>query len=148
MPNVNKSQLIEVILPGVASTGNQATKIQFNDQPYLRFKKVQGIEILDSSDMTLSPTNKTPITNAQMKTSYLTLYLNDPSNPANVGEWIQNVPFTLLHRIQNASTDPFVRSMFHLDNQVIYWEKCYITIPVAFTNTSDVSFLVQVYFKD
>ena len=148
MPNVNKSQLIEVILPGVASTGNQSTKIQFADQPYLRFKKVQAIEVLDVTDMTLSPTNKTPISAAQMKTSYLTLYLNDPSNPANVGEWIQNVPFTLLHRIQNASTDPFVRSMFHLDNQVIYWEKCYITLPVAFANTTDVSFLVQVYFKD
>ncbi len=148
MPNVNKSQLIEVILPGVATTGNQSTKIQFADQPYLRFKKVQAIEVLDSTDMTLSPTNKTPISAAQMKTSYLTLYLNDPSNPANVGEWIQNVPFTLLHRIQNAATDPFVRSMFHLDNQVIYWEKCYITLPVAFANTTDVSFLVQVYFKD
>jgi hypothetical protein len=148
MPNVNKSQLIEIILPGVATTGNQSTKIQFNDQPYLRFKKVQGIEVLDSTDMTLSPTNKTPISAAQMKTSYLTLYLNDPSNPQNVGEWIQNVPFTLLHRIQNASNDPFVRSMFHLDNQVIYWEKCYITIPTAFANTSDVSFLIQVYFKD
>jgi len=109
---------------------------------------VQAIEVLDSTDMTLSHTNKTPISAAQMKTSYLTLYLNDPSNPANVGEWIQNVPFTLLHRIQNAATDPFVRSMFHLDNQVIYWEKCYITLPVAFANTTDVSFLVQVYFKD
>jgi len=148
MPNVNKSQLIEVILSGVATTGNQSTKIQFADQPYLRFKKVQAIEVLDVTDMTLSPTNKTPISAAQMKTSYLTLYLNDPSNPANVGEWIQNVPFTLLHRIQNSATDPFVRSMFHLDNQVIYWEKCYITLPVAFANTTDVSFLVQVYFKD
>ena len=148
MPNVNKSQLIEIVLPGVATTGNQATKIQFPDQPYLRFKKIQGIETLSNNDMTLSPTNKTPLSTAQIKTCYLTLYLNDPANPANVGEWIQNVPFTILHRIQNSANDPFVRSMFHLDNQVIYWEKCYITLPVAFANTNDVSFLLQVYFKD
>jgi len=148
MPNVNKSQLIEIILPGVATTGNQQTKIQFNDQPYLRFKKVQGVEVLNSADMTLSPSNKTPISNAQMKAAYLTLYLNDPQNPANVGEWIQNVPFSLLHRIQNAANDPFVRSMFNLNDQVIYWEKCYISLPVAYANVTDVSFLIQVYFKD
>jgi len=148
MPNVNKSQLIEIILPGVATTGNQQTKIQFNDQPYLRFKKIQGVEVLNSSDMTLSPSNKTPISNAQMKGAYLTLYLNDPQNPANVGEWIQNVPFTLLHRIQNASNDPFIRSMFNLNDQVIYWEKCYISLPTAYGNIGDVSFLIQVYFKD
>jgi len=148
MPNVNKSQLIELILPGVATTGNQSTKIQFNDQPYLRFKKIQGVEVLNSSDMTLSPSNKTPISNAQMKGAYLTLYLNDPQNPANVGEWIQNVPFTILHRIQNASNDPFIRSMFNLNDVVIYWEKCYISLPAAYANTTDVSFLIQVYFKD
>jgi hypothetical protein len=148
MPNVNKSQLIEIILPGVATTGNQQTKIQFNDQPYLRFKKIQGVEVLNSADMTLSPSNKTPISNNQMRTAYLTLYLNDPQNPANVGEWIQNVPFTLLHRIQNASNDPFIRSMFNLNDVVIYWEKCYISLPVAYANTTDVSFLIQVYFKD
>ena len=107
MPNVNKSQLIEIVLPGVATTGNQATKIQFPDQPYLRFKKIQGIETLSNNDMTLSPTNKTPLTTAQLKTCYLTLYLNDPANPSNVGEWIQNVPFTILHRIQNSALTSF-----------------------------------------
>jgi hypothetical protein len=147
MPNVNKSQLIEVVLPGIAG-GNQSTKLQFPDQPYLRFKKIQGIEVLTNNDMSASPTNKTPITTAQTKISYLTLYLNDVNNPKNVGEWIQNVPFAILHRIQNSANDPFVRSMFHLDNQVIYWEKCYITLSAPFVNTNDVSFLLQIYFKD
>ena len=148
MPNVNKSQLIELILPGVAVSGNQTTKIQFPDQPYLRFKKIQGIETLNSNDMALSPSNKTPISNTQMKGAYLTLYLNDPQNPQNVGEWIQNVPFTILHRIQNASNDPFVRSMFNLNDQVIYWEKCYVSLPVAYGNTTPISFIFYVYFKD
>lgn len=148
MPNVNKSQLIELILPGVAGTGNQSTKIQFPDQPYLRFKRITGVEILNSNDMAKSPSNKTPIDATQMKGAYLTLYLNDPQNPQNVGEWIQNVPFSILHRIQNASNDPFVRSMFNLNDQVIYWEKCYVSLPTAYGNVTDVSFLIQVYFKD
>lgn len=141
-----KSQLIEVILPGVAG-GNQTTKIQFPDQPYLRNVQTLGLEIITNNDMTASPSNRTPVTTAQMKTSYLTLYLNDPDNPQDVGEWIQNVPFALMHRIQNAATDPFVRPVYELVGQRIYWEKCYITLPVAFANVTDVSFLIQVYFK-
>jgi len=147
MPKVFKSQLVEVIQPGI-SGGNTATKIQFNDQPYLRNKQITGIEILNGNDMTTSPTGKTPITTAQMKLSYLTLYLNDVNNPQNVGEWIQQVPFTLMHRIQNASTDPFVRQMYELMGQVIYWEKCYISLASSLNNTTDVSFLLNVYFKN
>jgi len=146
MPKIQKSQLIELISPGVTG-GNQATKIQFQDQPYLRGKIIQSIEIINSSDMSASPTNNTPITNAQMQQSYLTLYLNDPSNPKNVGEWIQNVPFTIMHRIQNASANPFVRQLFELEGMVIYWEKCYITLAQPFSNTANVSFLFNVTFK-
>lgn len=151
MPKVFKSQLIELINVGVATTGNQNTRIQFQDQPYLRNKQITGIEILTSSDMSASPSNRTPITVAQMQTSYLTLYLNDVNNPGDVGEWIQLVPFTLLHRAQNSGSSttsmPFVRQMFELYGQTIFWEKCYVTLPTAFANTTDVSFLFNVYFK-
>jgi hypothetical protein len=86
-----------------------------------------------------------------MQTSYLTLYLNDVNKPGDVGEWIQLVPFTLMHRSQNSGSSttsmPFVRQMFELVGQTIFWEKCYVTLPVAFANTSDVSFLFNVYFK-
>lgn len=143
---VIKSQLIEVVLPGIAG-GNNTTKIQFPDQPYLRNVQTLGIEVMSNNDMTLSPSNRTPLTTAQLKTCYLTLYLNDPDNPQDVGEWIQNVPFAMLHRIQNAATDPFVRFPFEMAGQRIYWEKCYITLPVAFANVADISFLIQVYFK-
>jgi hypothetical protein len=146
MPKVIKSQLIEVVNPGVAG-GSNVTKIQFPDQPYLRNKKIMGIEILNVNDMALSPTNKVPISTEIMQKAYLTLYLNDVSNPGSVGEWIQSVPFTVLHRIQNSASDPFVRDMFNLQNQVIYWEKCYISVPTALGNTTDISFLLQIYFQ-
>lgn len=146
MPKIQKSQLIELISPGVAG-GNQATKIQFNDQPYLRSKVIQSLEIITSDDMSKSPTNNTPISAAQMQTAYLTLYLNDPSNPKNVGEWLQNIPFTIMHRIQNATPSPFVRQLFELEGMVIYWEKCYITLAAPYANTANVSFLINVTFK-
>lgn len=147
MPKVFKSQLVEIISPGIAG-GNNATKIQFQDQPYLRNKQITGIEVINGADMTTSPTGKTIVTNAQMKLSYLTLYLNDVNNPKNVGEWIQNVPFTLMHRVQNASSDPFVRQMYEMQGQVIYWEKCFISLASSLANTADVSFLFNVYFKN
>ena len=151
MPKVMKSQLIEVVNPGVAGGGNQATKIQFPDQPYLRGKRITGIEIFTVTDISASPSGKTPITAADMIKSFLTLYLDDPADRAsgqkNVGEWIQSVPFTSMHRVQNGSNEPFVRQMFELTGQVIYWEKCYISLATALANTSDKSFLFQVYFQ-
>lgn len=144
MPKVFKSQLIEQVYPQNASL----TKVQLNDQPYLRNKQIYGIEVINSGDMTLSPTNLTPLTNNQMRTAYLTLYLNDVGNPSNIGEWIQQVPFTLMHRVQNAATDPFVRQMFELNGQIIYWEKCFVTFPVALVATAaPISILFNVYFK-
>jgi hypothetical protein len=143
MPSVIKSQLIELVNQG----GSTATKLQFQDQPYLRQKQITGIEILNVNDMSASPTNKSVITNAQMQKSYLTLYLNDPGNPQNVGEWIQNVPLTLLHRVQNSSNDPYVRKAYDLVGQVIYWEKCYLSFSSSLANVADVSFLFNIYFK-
>jgi hypothetical protein len=143
MPSVIKSQLVELVNPA----NSTATKLQFFDLPYLRFKQITGIEVLNVNDASKSPTNKDVVTNAQMIKSYLTLYLNDPSNPNNVGEWIQQVPLSLMHRVQNASTDPFVRQGYNLVGQTIYWEKCFLNFASSLGNTSDVSFLFNVYFK-
>lgn len=144
MPKVYKSQLIEVIQPA----NSTATKLQFQDFPYLRGRQIYGIEIYTANDMTNSPTGKALPTTAQSKLAYLTLYLDDQSTGAkNVGEWIQNVPFASMHRIQNSSTDPFVRQMFEMTGQVVYWEKCFFNFATSLGNTSDVSFCMTVYFK-
>lgn len=158
---VLKSQLIEVINPGIAG-GNTATKIQFPDFPYLRFKKILGIEILTGSDISVTPTGKTPISGAQMKTAFMTFYLDDAQSAKNTGEWLQLIPVTLMHRVQNnvipptalpaapgvQYSEPFVRQMYELNKQVIYWEKCYLNLGTAMLNTTDVSFPFVVYFMD
>jgi hypothetical protein len=143
MPSVIKSQLIELIFPA----NSTATKFQFQDQPYLRNKQITGIEFFNDNDMDASPTGNAIATNGQMQKTYLTLYLNDPGNPQNVGEWIQNVPASILHRVQNNSNDPFVRKAYDLVGQVIYWEKCFLTFSSPLGNAANVSFLFNIYFK-
>jgi hypothetical protein len=143
MPTVYKSQLIELIVPA----GSTTTKLQFPDQPYLRGKQITGIETLINGDVDASPSNRTPISLNDFQKSYLTLYLNDVTVPNAVGEWIQNVPFVLLHRIQNTTPDPFVREPYNLAGQVIYWEKCFVSFASALAPVSDVSILLNVYFK-
>jgi len=155
MIKVFKSQLVELVLSGIAGGGNQSTKLQFLDQPYLRNKQIFGIELITKSDMAglTSPTARQIFDISAAGTTggsaYLTLYLNDAQNPNNVGEWIQNVPFPILHRVQNAGTpaDSFVRKGYEMAGQVIYWEKCYVTFPVAIQNTVDLSILLNVYFQ-
>lgn len=146
MQKIFKSQLVEIVSAGV-SGGNTATKVQFQDQPYLRNKSVFGLELVTNYDMAgfTSPTGRT-IYSLVQASAYLTLYLNDVNNPNNVGEWIQNVPFPLLHRVQNNQTESYVRKAYDLAGQTIYWEKCFITLPLPLGNTSDVSFLFNVYF--
>jgi hypothetical protein len=143
MPTVIKSQLIELIFPA----NSTATKFQFNDQPYLRNKQITGIEAFNANDVSNSPSGNTVVTATQLKQSYITLYLNDPGAPQNVGEWIQNVPLTILHRVQNASNDAFVRKPYDMVGQVIYWEKCFLTFSGSLGNSTNVSFLFNVYFK-
>ena len=153
MPKVYKSQLIEVVQPA----NSTATKLQFQDFPYLRGRQIFGIEAYNNLDITTSPTGKTPPTPAQSLVSFLTLYLDDRTEGAkNVGEWIQNVPFTSLHRTDvtiytttaNAYTQPpFVVQMYELTGQIIYWEKCFLNFGSWSAVATDVSFCFNVYFK-
>lgn len=143
MPSVIKSQLIELIFPA----NSTATKFQFNDQPYLRNKQITGIEAFNTNDVNKSPSGNNVIDDGQLRSAYITLYLNDPGNPQNVGEWIQNVPLTILHRVQNAQNDAFVRKAYDLVGQVIYWEKCFLTFSQPLGNNANISFLFNVYFK-
>ena len=144
MPKVYKSQLIEVVQPA----NSTATKLQFQDFPYLRGRQIFGIECYTNNDMAYSPTYKALPTTTQSKLAYLTLYLDDKNEGAkNVGEWIQNVPFATMHRNQNSVPDTFVRQMFELTGQIIYWEKCFLNFGSWTSVATDVSFCFNVYFK-
>jgi hypothetical protein len=150
MFRVKKSQLVELKIFGI-SGGNTGTRFQFQDQPYLRYKPITGIETFNVNDVPVSPTGAAVVSGTQLPLAYLTLYVNDVDNKTSVGEWIQDVPMAILKRTQSQTTAnifaSFVREPFLLAGQTIIWDKSYITLTSALSNTSDVSFLFNVYFE-
>ena len=143
---IRKYQLIEVVSNGIAG-GNLAVKIQFPDQPYLRNKLIWGIDVYNSLDMTTTPSGNTPTTQAQSLLSFLTIYCSDADKPSDLGEWINLVPFSRLHLIQNGTPSPFSRIPFSMVGQKVQWEKCYITLATPLANVANVSFMFGVYFS-
>lgn len=143
---VNKSQLVELKIFGIA-TGNTGTNFQFQDQPYLRNRKIFGIESFVNTEVPVSTTGADIVTGAEYITGYLTLFTNDVNNPNSLGEWIQNVPLTILHRVQNSALDAFVRIPYILQGQTIVWDKSFVRLTTALNNTTDKSFIFNVYFE-
>lgn len=161
-----KTQLVELFVKGVVSTGNNNTRFYFTDQPFLRSKSIVSLETyffedsagIGESGGLLAPSG-TPVALAATATSgYLSLYGNDPETPpvnptsgvtqapGNVvaqGEWIQQFLLTSLHRINNQAS-PFVFEKETFIPRIIVWEKSYITIPVAGAFTTDFSFIFNV----
>lgn len=141
-------QLVEIIALGSATAPNNATKIQFVDQPYLRDKRIVTLEMYSSTDMPFSPTGGAVATAAQLANLTLTLYSDNPDKPGIMGEWYQNIPYPDLHRIQNATPEPFVRDRYALSGPIVSWDKCYYTLGAAMGSVANVSFLLGVGFVD
>jgi hypothetical protein len=148
MVGVDKVQLVEVVVSGVPVTGNQLTKIQFQDQPYLRNKRICGLEMFNFADIPASPIGNPVISAAQMQATSFTAYSDTPEMPGVQGEWLQAIPAIVMHRVQNATPTPFVRNIFTLKGQVFSWDKCYFTLSAPLGNLVDTSFLLLVYFMD
>lgn len=143
---VFKSQLVELKIFGI-SGGNTGSQFNFQDQPYLRNKKIQGIESFEANEVPITPTGAATVNNAEYVKGFLTLYTNDVKDPKSVGEWLQNIPMVVLHRVQNATPTPYVRLPYILAGQTIIWDKCYIRLTSPLNNTVDKSFIFNVYFE-
>jgi hypothetical protein len=143
---VNKSQLVELKIFGIA-TGNTGTNFQFQDQPYLRNRKIFGLESFVDTEVPVSTTGADIVTGSEFITGFLTLFTTDVNNPNSLGEWIQNVPLVCLHRVQNSVLTPFVRVPYILQGQTIVWDKSFVRLTTALGNTTDKSFIFNVYFE-
>jgi hypothetical protein len=136
------SQLIELTVPQASTQ----LRVQFNDIPYLRNNFIDSIEVFTVTDMPLSPSGNAVITAANLKGAFLTLWVTDEVRGA--GEYIQLLPLSVLHYLQNSANDPFERNPFLLNNRVISWDKCYITLAAALGNSgAPVSFMFNVGFS-
>jgi len=147
--NLN-TQLIEVPVLGVSSPGNTDLRFNFPNIPYLDYTFIRSIETFTVNDMSVGPSNTAVIDAATLKKSFLTLYISKLNQEGIAepggGEWMRSIPLTSLHRVQNSSTDPFVRDLFLMNNQIVSWDTCYINVGSAIGNTANKVFVFNVGF--
>lgn len=94
------------------------------DQQDLREAHIVALEVYTENDITGSPqTGTTIMTLADMKLCVLQLYVGD----VQLG---QDYPLLNLHRMQNASNDPFNRDQALFNDMTITWDKCKL-VPVG-----------------
>lgn len=127
MLQVRKTQNVELIIPGV-SGGNTQTVFNFVPQPYLQGKYVSSLEVLYPLDLPLSIGGITLLESAHMANTFITLYFYNPDDKKDTvgGQFIQNRPLVLFHRINNG-TDPYVFAVPEMAGQQIMWEKSNIS---------------------
>jgi len=135
-----KYELVELVVTGVASTGQTQTRWNFPDLPKLRYTALQAISLFTANSVTLSPLQNSLLPIGVIQKSFLVLYANDRTD-------LYRIPLVEMNRVQNASNDPFVRGMFEFNNQKVTWDKSYIEIASAPANTTNQSFLLGVYYS-
>lgn len=136
-----KYELVELLVPGVASTGQTQTQWSFPDLPKLRYTSLLAMETFGVDTMTVSPNNVATPTAAILQKSYLVLYANERQD-------LYRIPLISLVRTQatTGASTPFVRALFEFQGQKVTWDKSYIQISSAPANTSNFSFIFGVYY--
>ena len=136
-----KYELVELLVPGVAVTGNTGTQFSFPDLPKLRYTSTLALESWAVDTLVVSPNNVALPTAAIMQKSYLVLYSNERQD-------LYRIPLISLIRTQatTSASAPFVRAMFELQGQKITWDKSYIQCSSAPANTANFSFCLGVYY--
>ena len=136
-----KYELVELLVPGVAVTGQTQTQWNFPDLPKLRYTALMALETFAVDTITVSPNNVALPTAAIMQKSYLVLYSNERQD-------LYRIPLVSLIRTQatTSASAPFVRSLPEFSGQKITWDKSYVQIASAPANTANFSFCFGVYY--
>jgi len=131
---VKRFQSVEINVPNSSSL----TKFFFPDQPQLRGAKIQGIQIYTPTALTKTPlTGSTPVTLADMKQSYLTLYQGDL-------QIVLNLPILNFNGISDL-TSPFVYTLPEMNDIDISWTKSYISTATAL-GTTNVAYSFGIFY--
>ena len=136
-----KYELVELLVAGVAVTGQTQTQWNFPDLPKLRYTALMALETFAVDTITVSPNNVALPTAAIMQKSYLVLYSNERQD-------LYRIPLVSLIRTQatTSASAPFVRSLPEFSGQKITWDKSYVQIASAPANTANFSFCFGVYY--
>ena len=105
----------------------------------LRNAKVTGIQVYTAGSISATPlTGSTPVTTADLKKSFLTLYEGDL-------QLIYNTPLVGLNNIVNSAADPYTFELPAINGITISWVKSYVVLPTALS-TTNVAYSFGVYY--
>jgi len=131
---IKRFQVIEVPV----LTGSTLTFFNIPDQPQLRNAKIQGIQVYTPTTITKTPlSGATPVTLADLKQSFLTLYQGDL-------QILYRLPLLALNNISDL-TSPFIFELPEMNDIDISWTKSSVTTASAL-GTTNVTYSFGIYY--
>jgi hypothetical protein len=135
MIRIDRFEEVEISVP----SGSTLTRFYFPDLPNLRNAKITAIQVYTAGTITATPlTGSTPVTTADLKKSFLTLYEGDL-------QLIYNTPMLGLNNIVNSAADPYSFELPAINGITISWVKSYVVLPTALATTG-VAYSFGVYY--
>ena len=131
---IKRFEAVEISVP----SGSTLTRFYFPDLPQLRNAKIEAVQVYVAGAISATPlTGSTPVTLADAKKSFLTLYQGDL-------QLIYNIPIVGLIDI-NDGTSPYVFQLPSMNDIDISWTKSFISFPTALA-TTNVAYSFGVYY--
>ena len=131
---IKRYEAVEISVP----SGSTLTRFYFPDLPQLRNAKIEAVQVYVAGAISATPlTGSTPVTLADAKKSFLTLYQGDL-------QLIYNIPLVSLIDI-NDGTSPFVFQLPSMNDIDISWTKSFVSLPTALA-TTNVAYSFGVYY--
>jgi hypothetical protein len=135
MIRIDRFEAVEIAVP----SGSTLTRFYFPDLPNLRNAKITAIQVYTAGTISATPlTGSTPVTTADLKKSFLTLYEGDL-------QLIYNTPMLGLNNIVNSAADPYTFELPAINGITISWVKSYVVLPTALSTTS-VAYSFGIYY--
>ena len=137
MIRIERFEAVEINVP----SGSTLTRFYFPDLPNLRNAKISAIQVFTAGSITATPlTGSTPVTTADLKKSFLTLYQGDL-------QLVYNVPMiTLNNMVTGATPDPYTFELLAINGITVSWVKSYVNLPTALATTG-VAYSFGVYYN-
>jgi hypothetical protein len=135
MIRIERFEAVEINVP----TSSTLTRFYFPDLPNLRNAKITAIQVYTAGTITATPlTGSTPVTTADLKKSFLTLYEGDL-------QLVYNVPMLNFNNIVNSAADPYTFELPNVNGITVSWVKSYVNLPTALA-TTNVAYSFGVYY--
>jgi hypothetical protein len=136
MLRIERFEAVEINVP----TSSTLTRFYFPDLPNLRNAKITAIQVYTPGTITATPlTGSTPVTLADLKKSFLTLYEGDL-------QLIYNVPMLNFNNmVTGATPDVYTFELPAINGITISWVKSYVVLPTALATTG-VAYSFGVYY--